>query len=110
MQNGLYVAVSAQVASQRRLETIADNIANMNTVGYRATGVSFEAEIARAGDSSLNYVSPARTICRGASAGLSRPTTRSTLPSRGTAGSGSRRHPAPPIRATGGCASMNPAC
>jgi flagellar basal-body rod protein FlgF len=43
MQNGLYVAVSAQVALERRLETIADNIANMNTVGYRATGVSFEA-------------------------------------------------------------------
>ena len=58
MQNGLYVALSAEVALQRRLETIADNIANMNTVGYRATGISFEAEIARAGDTSLNYVSP----------------------------------------------------
>ena len=50
MQNGLYVAVSAQVALQRRLETIADNVANMNTVGYRATGVSFETEMAKTGD------------------------------------------------------------
>lgn len=58
MQNGLYVAVSAQFALQRRLETIADNIANMNTVGYRATGVSFEAEVSRAGEASLDYVSP----------------------------------------------------
>lgn len=58
MQNGLYVAVSAQVALERRMETIADNIANMNTVGYRATGVSFAAEMARAGDTTLNYVSP----------------------------------------------------
>jgi flagellar basal-body rod protein FlgF len=58
MQNGLYVAVSAQVALERRLETLADNIANMNTVGYRATGVSFEAEIAKAGETALNYVSP----------------------------------------------------
>jgi flagellar basal-body rod protein FlgF len=58
MQNGLYVAVSAQVALERRLETIADNIANMNTVGFRATGVSFEAEIAKAGETTLNYVSP----------------------------------------------------
>ena len=49
MQNGIYVAVSAQVALERRLETIADNIANMNTVGYRATGVSFESEMVRAG-------------------------------------------------------------
>ena len=58
MQNGLYVAVSAQVALQRRLETIADNVANMNTVGYRATGVSFEQEMARAGEAKLAYVSP----------------------------------------------------
>src|SRR5947209_1617074 len=50
MQNGLYVAVSAEIALERRLETIADNISNMNTVGYRATGVSFEAEMAKAGD------------------------------------------------------------
>ena len=57
MQNGLYVAVSAQVALERRMETIADNIANMNTVGYRATGVSFAAEMAKAGETDLNYVS-----------------------------------------------------
>ena len=57
MQNGLYVAVSAQVALQRRLETIADNVANMTTFGYRATGVSFETEMAKAGDTSLDYVS-----------------------------------------------------
>ena len=57
MQNGLYVAVSAQVAIQRRLETIADNIANMNTVGFRATGVSFESQVAEAGETRLNYVS-----------------------------------------------------
>ena len=42
---------------ERRLETIADNVANMNTVGYRATGVSFETEIAKAGEARLNYVS-----------------------------------------------------
>jgi flagellar basal-body rod protein FlgF len=57
MQNGFYVALSAQVALERRLETIADNIANMNTVGYRATGVSFASEVARAGDTTLDYVS-----------------------------------------------------
>ncbi|MBV9909445.1 MAG: flagellar hook-basal body complex protein, partial [Hyphomicrobiales bacterium] len=57
MQNGLYVALSAQVALEKRLETIADNVANMNTVGYRATGVSFEKEMAKAGDARLSYVS-----------------------------------------------------
>jgi flagellar basal-body rod protein FlgF len=58
MQNGLYVALSAQVALQRRLETIASNVANMNTPGYRADGVSFEAQLAKAGDNRLAYVSP----------------------------------------------------
>lgn len=57
MQNGLYVSLSAEVALEQRLDTIADNIANMNTVGYRATGVSFESEMARAGDARLSYAS-----------------------------------------------------
>jgi flagellar basal-body rod protein FlgF len=57
MQNGLYVSLSAQVALERRLATIASNVANANTVGYRADGVTFEAEVARAGDSRLAYVS-----------------------------------------------------
>ena len=57
-QNGLYVALSAQVALERRLETIASNVANMNTPGYRADGVSFEAQVAKAGDNRLSYVSP----------------------------------------------------
>jgi flagellar basal body rod protein FlgC len=35
MQNGLYVSLSAQVALERRLETIADNVANMTPL---ATG------------------------------------------------------------------------
>jgi flagellar basal-body rod protein FlgF len=57
MQNGLYVALSAQLALQRRLETIASNVANMNTPGYRADGVSFAAQLAKAGDSRIAYVS-----------------------------------------------------
>ena len=57
MQNGLYVSLSAQVALERRLETIADNVANMSTVGFRGTGVSFETEMAKAGDARLRYVS-----------------------------------------------------
>jgi flagellar basal-body rod protein FlgF len=57
MQNGLYVSLSAQVALERRLETIAENVANMNTVGFWGTGVSFETEMAKAGDARLGYVS-----------------------------------------------------
>jgi len=58
MRNSLYVALSAQISLERRLETIAANVANMNTAGYRAEGVSFATEVARAGDNRLSYVSP----------------------------------------------------
>ena len=57
MQNGLYVALSGQVSLQRRLETIANNVANMNTAGYRADSVRFEEQVAKAGDNNLSYVS-----------------------------------------------------
>jgi flagellar basal-body rod protein FlgF len=58
MENGLYVALSAQVALQRRLDTIAHNVANLNTPGFRADGVMFESQLAKAGDNRLAYVSP----------------------------------------------------
>ncbi len=61
MQNGLYVALSGQVSLERRLETIANNVANMNTVGFRADGVSFQTELAKAGDHNVAYVSPGKT-------------------------------------------------
>jgi flagellar basal-body rod protein FlgF len=50
------VALSGQVSAERRLETIANNVANMNTTGFRADAVRFEEQIARAGDSNLSYV------------------------------------------------------
>lgn len=57
MKSGLYVSLSGQVALERRLETIANNIANMNTAGFRADGVSFSAELAKAGDQQVAYAS-----------------------------------------------------
>jgi flagellar basal-body rod protein FlgF len=42
MQSGIYVGLSAQMALERRLTTVADNMANMNTVGFRATEVKFD--------------------------------------------------------------------
>jgi flagellar basal-body rod protein FlgF len=57
MQSGLYVSLSGQVALERRLETIANNVANMNTVGYRGDGVSFAAELLKAGDQQVAFAS-----------------------------------------------------
>ena len=49
MQGNLYVGVSAQVALQRRLETIAHNVANASTAGFRAEEVRFETLLSRTG-------------------------------------------------------------
>ncbi len=57
MQNDLYVSLSAQIALERRLETIAANVSNANTPGYRVDGVTFATELAKAGDSSVAFVS-----------------------------------------------------
>jgi flagellar basal-body rod protein FlgF len=43
MQSSLYVALSAQVAFQRRMETIANNVANSTVPGFRGEHVRFES-------------------------------------------------------------------
>jgi flagellar basal-body rod protein FlgF len=50
MQSGMYVSLSAQRALDKRLTTIADNMANVNTVGFRATEVKFDDLVARTGN------------------------------------------------------------
>ena len=57
MQNGLYVALSSQIALEKRLDTIADNVANASTVGFRATGVKFEDVVSGLGAKSVSFVS-----------------------------------------------------
>jgi flagellar basal-body rod protein FlgF len=42
VQSGIYVSYSGQVALERRLETIANNIANAGTAGYRAEELKFD--------------------------------------------------------------------
>ncbi len=55
MSDGYYVAMSAQVTMEAQLEAIANNIANVNTAGYRASGVQFEATLAEVGDQQVAY-------------------------------------------------------
>ena len=47
MQSGIYVSISSQIALERRLTTIADNMANMNTVGFRSTEVKFDEVLSK---------------------------------------------------------------
>lgn len=61
MENGFYVALSSQIALDRRLTTIADNMANANTIGFRATGVKFEDLVAGSGRDKIDFVSTGAT-------------------------------------------------
>lgn len=47
MEPGIYVALSGQVALQRRLDTIANNVANSVTAGFRSENVSFESVLSQ---------------------------------------------------------------
>lgn len=47
MQSGLYVSLSSQMALEKRLTTIADNMANVNTVGFRGTEVKFNEVLSK---------------------------------------------------------------
>lgn len=61
MQSGIYVALSSQMALDKRLTTIADNVANAGTVGFRATGVKFEDVVSGLGDKSVSFASAGNT-------------------------------------------------
>ncbi len=69
MATSSFVSLSGQLALDRRLSTIANNIANAKTAGYRAAGVNFDAVVsstapfetvfASAGDNHINMSSGA---------------------------------------------------
>jgi flagellar basal-body rod protein FlgF len=47
LQPSLYVALSGQIALQKRLETVAHNVANVTTAGFRAEEVKFSSILDR---------------------------------------------------------------
>lgn len=61
MQSALYVALSAQVALSNRLETVARNLSNMNTVGYRADEVKFAEILSKAGSDPVSFATSGET-------------------------------------------------
>lgn len=61
LNNGLYVGLSGQMALQRRLDSIANNIANTGTAGFRAEEIRFEAEISNAAREPVDFVSLGET-------------------------------------------------
>jgi flagellar basal-body rod protein FlgF len=54
--------LSAQVALQRRLDTIAHNVANASTAGFRAEETRFETVLSRAGADPVAYAATGPTF------------------------------------------------
>ena len=61
MQSNVYVALSAQLALQRRLETLANNVANASTAGFRAEAITFEQLIRQKSAVPAHFVSRGET-------------------------------------------------
>lgn len=55
MNNALSIGLSGLLTLERRLETVAHNVANINTVGYRAETVRFGTQVERAGRAALAF-------------------------------------------------------
>ena len=62
MQAGLYVALSAQVALQNRLDSIAQNVSNGNTVGYRGTEMKFDSVLSTMSAPQVAFVSSGNKV------------------------------------------------
>ena len=56
MRGNLYVSLSGEVALQKRLDSVALNVANMNTAGYRAQGIAFSSVLSTAGERPAAFV------------------------------------------------------
>jgi flagellar basal-body rod protein FlgF len=72
MQGSLYVGLSAQIALRERLATIAHNVANVNTPGFRAEQSKFDALVARAGDTDIAFADAGTTYLSRAPGGLTK--------------------------------------
>lgn len=55
MEPSIYVATSGQLALQRRLDTIANNVANSTTPGFRAENVTFQTVLSQTSRASVAY-------------------------------------------------------
>jgi len=62
MSSSVYVGLSGQVALDRRMTTIANNISNMNTPGFRAEEVKFDSVMSKAGPREVAFASDGDTF------------------------------------------------
>jgi flagellar basal-body rod protein FlgF len=72
MQSSFYVALSSQVTLDKRMTTIAANVANASSIGFRATGVSFESVLSKAGTTPTAYATAGKDYISRASGEMQR--------------------------------------
>ena len=70
MDAGSYVGLSAQLALDRKLSTIANNVANAGTAGYRAAGVAFSTVVSRTAPFGTAFASDGRETTDSRAGGL----------------------------------------
>lgn len=58
MNTGMYTALSGNVTSQQRLEALTNNLANVNTAGYKKDRVAFESFLANVKNPSQGVGTP----------------------------------------------------
>ena len=61
MQSNLYVSLSGQLALQRRLDTIANNLANVSTAGFRSEEIKFSSLVSRTGADPVAFATEGET-------------------------------------------------
>jgi len=61
MQPSIYVSLSGQMALMRRLETLAHNVANATTAGFRAEEIKFDQLLSDKTDAQTAFVSAGST-------------------------------------------------
>ncbi|MCP1200910.1 flagellar basal-body rod protein FlgF [Notoacmeibacter sp. MSK16QG-6] len=62
MKESLQIGLSAQMAIEKRMETLADNVANVNTVGFRATRMRFEEALSKTETGENSFVKEGGTF------------------------------------------------
>lgn len=70
MQTGLYVGISAQMALEKRMNTLADNVANSNTVGFRSTEVKFNEVLGNTRPAKVSFASEGKEFLNTNNGGL----------------------------------------
>ena len=53
MANGVYISMSAAIAADRRLDVVANNVANVNTTGFKQTRTAFKDFLVKPGPDGL---------------------------------------------------------